>query len=144
MGVRAMLPPAMLAKPVSWRGCAQSFPGRNEQVRLVRAFLASFLDGAPGADDAVLLISELATNACTHSTSGNTTGRFTVRAEFCLGLCIHVEVEDQGSAWDGNVSNAEPPHGLFLLRELSTTYGTLRGKHGWITWFTIASSPTST
>ena len=86
MGVREMLPPpAMLAEPMSWRGCAQSFPGRPGQVRAVRAFLARFLAGAPGTDDAVLLISELATNACTHSASSEPGGRLTVRTEFCPG-----------------------------------------------------------
>jgi anti-sigma regulatory factor (Ser/Thr protein kinase) len=140
MGVRAMLPPpAMLTEPMSWRGCAQSFPGRPDQVRAVRVFLARFLAGAPGADDAVLLISELATNACTHSASGSPGGRLTVRTEFCPGLCIHVEVEDQGSAWDGLIVGAVPPHGLYLLRELSATCGARRGEQGWVTWFTITS-----
>jgi len=142
MGVRAMLPPpAMLAEPMSWRGCAQSFPGRPEQVRAVRVFLASFLAGAPGSDDAVLLISELATNACTHSASGSPGGRLTIRAEFCPALGIHAEVEDQGSDWDGNIGSTIPPHGLYLLRELAATCGTRRGEHGWITWFTITSPP---
>jgi hypothetical protein len=40
--------------------------------------------------------------------------------------------------WDGNIGCAEPPHGLFLLRALSTACGTRRGEEGWITWFTIA------
>jgi len=134
-------PPAMLAEPMSWRGCAQSFSGRPDRVRAVRAFLASFLHGAPGTADAVLLISELATNACTHSASSNPDGRLTVRTEFCPGLCIHAEVEDQGSTWDGNIGSAMPPHGLYLLRELSATCGTRRGEDGWITWFTITSPP---
>jgi hypothetical protein len=56
-------------------------------------------------------------------------------------LCIHVEVEDQGGAWDGNIGLAEPPHGLYLLRELSTACGTIRSDEGWITWFTILSAP---
>ncbi len=142
MGVRAMLPPAaMLAEPMSWRGCAQSFPGRPDQVRAVRAFLARFLAGAPGSDDAVLLTSELATNAGTHSASGSPDGRLTIRAEFCPALGIHVEVEDQGSDWDGNIGSTIPPHGLYLLRELATTCGTRRSAHGWITWFTLTSPP---
>ena len=142
MGVRAMLPPpAMMAEPMSWRGCAQSFPGHPDKVRAVRAFLDRFLAGAPGTADAVLLISELAANACTHSASGSPGGRLTVRAEVCPGLCIHVEAEDQGSDWDGRIGSATPPHGLYLLQELSAACGTRRGEHGWITWFTITSPP---
>ncbi len=43
--MRMLPPPAMLTEPMSWRGCAQSFPGRPGQVRAVRAFLARFLAG---------------------------------------------------------------------------------------------------
>lgn len=98
---------------------------------------------APGSDDAVFLISELATNACTHSASGSPGGRLTIRAEFCPALGIYAEVEDQGGDWDGTVGSAIPPHGLYLLRELAATCGTRRGEHGWITWFTI-TSPSAT
>lgn len=92
----------------------------------------------PGSDDVAVLISELATNACVHSVSGTPGGRFTVRAEHCPGLCIHVEVEDQGSDWNGDLGTAEPPHGLYLLRELSSQCGTRRGDYGWVIWFTLA------
>ena len=54
------------------------------------------------------------------------------------------EVEDQGSSWDGNLSAAQPPHGLFLLRALSATCGTRPGARGWITWFTISRTQTTT
>lgn len=138
MCVRAMLPPSSLAEPVSWRGCAQSFPGQCEQVRSARVFLAGFLGQSPGSGDVAVLVSELATNACVHSVSGTPGGRFTVRAEHCPGLCIHVEVEDQGSDWNGDLGTAEPPHGLYLLRELSSQCGTRRGDYGWVIWFTLA------
>jgi len=124
----------------TWRGCAALFPGRHDQIHLVRALLAGFLNGSPATGDAVLLISELAANACAHSASGTPGGMFTVRAQICPGAHLHAEVEDQGSRWDGNISVAEPPHGLYLLRELSAGSGTRRGEHGWVTWFTIASA----
>lgn len=120
------------------RTCMKSFPGHRDQVRHARAFMAFFLDGCPFADDVVLLISELAANACAHSASGRPGGTFTVRAEMCPAGSLYAEVEDQGSVWDGNVSAAEPPHGLFLLRELSADCGARQGEQGWITWFTIA------
>jgi hypothetical protein len=131
-----MLPPAPVT-PSPRRTCSQCFAGRRDQVGKARAFLACFLDGFPSCDDAVLLISELAANACAHTASGRPGGTFTVRAEVCPGAYIHGEVEDQGSTWDGDLTAAEPPHGLYLLRELSDDCGTRPGKDGWITWFTM-------
>ena len=84
------------------------------------------------------LISELATNACTHTASGHPGGTFNF-AHLASPQLIHGEVEDQGSTWDGILTTAQPPHGLFLLQALSTTCGTRPGTGGWITWFTIAS-----
>jgi anti-sigma regulatory factor (Ser/Thr protein kinase) len=135
-------PPAVAA--LTPRSCEQAFPGHREQVREGRALLAAFLADCPAAEDAVLLVSELAANACAHTASGQPGGTFTVRAEICPGAYIHAEVEDQGSGWDGDIAVAESPHGLYLLRELSDDFGTRPGKRGWITWFTIASSRQAT
>ena len=123
--------------------CVGTFPGRRDQVSRARAMIARFLDGFPAADNAVLLVSELAANACAHSASGQPGGRFVVR------VCgsgssrgeVYVEVEDQGSAWDGLLNKNESPHGLYLLRALSTACGTRPGASGWITWFVVRSGP---
>jgi Histidine kinase-like ATPase domain len=123
------------------RRCIGSFPGRRDQVRLIRGILAAFFDGCPAADNAVLLASELAANAVTHSASGQPGGLLTIRAETQPGAYLRAEIEDQGSTWDGNLAATRPPHGLFLLRALSADCGTHRGKHGWVTWFTIPLSP---
>jgi serine/threonine-protein kinase RsbW len=124
-------------RPHMW---VRSFPGRHDQVGQARAFLACFLDGRPGADEAVLLVSELAANAVTHSASGRPGGTFTVRARIHCDGCIYAEVEDHGSGWDGDVSAAECPHGLFLLRQLASDCGARRGERGWVTWFTLSNS----
>jgi anti-sigma regulatory factor (Ser/Thr protein kinase) len=131
--------PQVITSPAAT--CGQSFPGQHNQLRRARALIARFLDGCPAADDATLLISELAANAITYSASGRPGGIFIVRARRCGITCIYAEVEDQGSNWDGNVSNAEPPHGLYLLRKLSSDCGARRGDEGWVTWFTIAAAP---
>jgi serine/threonine-protein kinase RsbW len=120
---------------------AQTFPGRLEQIRQARAHLARFLRDCSAAEDAILLTSELATNAVAHSATGQPDGMFIVRAGLFGPGHIYVEVEDQGSPWDGNISAAEPPHGLYLLQVLSTANGTRRGEQGWIGWFTIADPP---
>ena len=120
-------------------GRTWSFPGRPEQLRHARALLAGFLDGYPAAADAILLISELAANACAHSASGTPGGTFTVRARL-RGTHLHAEVEDQGSTWDGTLTATQAPHGLYLLRTLSAACGALPGAQGWITWFTLTAA----
>jgi hypothetical protein len=121
--------------PARLRTCVFSFPGRRDQVRHARAFVARFLDGHPAADDAVLLVSELAANACAHSASRRPGGVFMVRAQVSEGGRVYVEVEDQGSSWGGSFSEIESPHGLYLLRSLSAECGTRPGARGWVTWF---------
>ena len=142
MGVCAMLPPpAMLAEPMSWRGCAQSFPGRPDQVRAIRAFLARFLAGAPGSDDAVILISELATNACTHSASSKPR-RPAHRPRRVLSRPVHPRRgRGPGQRLGRPHRQRRAADGLYLLRELSATCGARRGEDGWITWFTVNSPP---
>ena len=59
------------------------FPGQPGQVRRARQEIARYLTGHPASDDAVLITSELASNAVLHS---NSNGRiFTVRAEIHTG-----------------------------------------------------------
>jgi anti-sigma regulatory factor (Ser/Thr protein kinase) len=116
---------------------AETFPGRLEQIRNARARLARFLGDCPAAEDAVLLTSELATNAVAYSATGQPGGMFTVRACIFGAACVYVEVEDRGSAWNGNIGTAEAPHGLYLLQALSAARGTRHGEQGWVAWFSI-------
>lgn len=139
---RDAIPRPVAVFPPSSRRCEQVFPGRNDQVREARALLAAFLGDWPGADDAILLLSELCTNACSHSRSGRAGGQFIVRAQLCPDGGLRAEVEDQGSGWDGDLSTAECPHGLYLLRALSTDCGTRPGPYGWVTWFSMAATVT--
>jgi anti-sigma regulatory factor (Ser/Thr protein kinase) len=119
------------------RICVGSFRGRLDQVGRARRFLAEFLAGWAGTDEAVLLAGELCANAVLHTGSGGPGGTFTIRAVMA-GRCLRAEVEDQGSPWNGDLTAAQAPHGLFLLRELSSGCGTRPGTRGWITWFTLA------
>jgi hypothetical protein len=109
---------------------------------MVRASLRSFLGNWPNADDAITLVSELVANAVCHSRSRQPGGRFTVRARLGHDGSLHVQVEDQGSDWDGDLSAAECPHGLYLLRTLSAACGTRPGDDGWITWFILTATTT--
>jgi hypothetical protein len=129
--------PDIAHPPVGQR--ERSFAGRADQVCEARALISGLLHSCPAAGDAVLLVSELAAKAIAHSASGQPGGSFTVRTHVCGASWIHAEVEDHGSAWNGNISAAQCPHGLYLLRELSADCGARRGQNGWIVWFTIAS-----
>jgi two-component sensor histidine kinase len=121
--------------------CACSFPGRRDQVSRVRELVGRQLAGSPAADDAVLLASELAANACAHSASGRPGGQFVVRLRGSGSSRgpVYVEVEDQGSSWDGFLHQTESPHGLYLLRSLAADCGTRPGASGWITWFVVGA-----
>lgn len=44
-----------------------TYPGTAEHISAARADLRALLDGGPRADDIVLCVSELATNALLHS-----------------------------------------------------------------------------
>jgi anti-sigma regulatory factor (Ser/Thr protein kinase) len=115
----------------------RSFPGHYSHLSHARTLIARFAHGYPAADDVILLVSELCANAVTHSASGQPGGTFTIRARRCGTTCVYAEVEDQGSTWNGNLTTARSPHGLYLLQQLSTHSGTRPGPHGWITWLTI-------
>jgi serine/threonine-protein kinase RsbW len=101
------------------RSFGRAYPGRPEQVRLVRSDLAAVLNGSPVADETVLVASEMAANAVTHSSSRLPGGRFIVRAEVCAGDRVWVQVEDQGGAWAGHHPRDDRPHGLDIVQAIA-------------------------
>jgi anti-sigma regulatory factor (Ser/Thr protein kinase) len=97
--------PGTAATPViTW---ARTFPAAPAQVGEARRFLAGLLDGGPAADDAILCLSELASNATQHSRSARPGGQFTVRAQLD-GPHLRVEVADAGGPW-AHPADADPP-----------------------------------
>ena len=105
--------------------------------------LASILNGRPAADDAVLCLSELVTNACLHSNSRQPGGQFTVRIQRG-GACSRVDVSDQGGPWITAASDdhAQNGRGLQIVGQLARIWGrTGDADTGWTTWFEIAGSP---
>ncbi len=117
--------PGALAKP-SW---ARAFPGTPRQVGAARRFVASLLDGSPFCDDAVVVVSELFTNALLHTDSGKPGGLVVVQVTRWL-LGVRVAVTDQGSAkrpviGDGGSCQqaAESGHGLYLVSHLAEHLG---------------------
>ena len=125
--------PAAAAPPVT----ARVFAGAAGQVREARRFLAGVLDGCPAADDALVCVSELATNAVLHSRSGRPGGCFTVRATRRAGS-VRVEVTDEGGPWrrerDGDGQNGR---GLVIVGQLAGRWGREDCGAGRTVWFEI-------
>jgi anti-sigma regulatory factor (Ser/Thr protein kinase) len=107
------------SNPPGLRSFSHTYPGKPEQVQRVRADLGATLNGCPIADETILVASELAANAATHSTSRQPGGQFTVRAAICPGECVWVEVEDQGGIWAGHPPRDDRPHGLDIVRAIA-------------------------
>ena len=101
------------------RSFGHTYPGRPEQVQRVRVGLGAILHECPIADETILVASELAANAVTHSSSRQPGGQFIVRAEVCPGDCAWVEVEDQGGIWAGHHPRDGRPHGLDIVHAIA-------------------------
>jgi serine/threonine-protein kinase RsbW len=92
------------------------FGGRPDQVSRARREVTRYLAGHAAADDAALIISELAANAILHSQSGGQF--FTVRADMHDTWC-RLEVEDGGGPWDTDSRDSTRPHGLDVIQALT-------------------------
>ena len=116
-----------------------TIPGRPEHVREARAFVAKALGVLHrGVDNAVLLTSELVTNAVMHSSSRCAGGTVTVLVVESDGG-VRIEVVDQGSelsapAVRGDVY-ASDGHGLFLVQTIADQWGYVRDDGGTTVWF---------
>jgi serine/threonine-protein kinase RsbW len=119
--------PGNVAAPsdVRW---TKTYRGQAVTLREVRRDIEGILGSCPEivAEDAVLVISELAANAIRHSRSGAEDGTYVVRVSHNATEevpYVWVEVEDLGSpSWDG-ILRPEPTHGLSVIDNLSTWMG---------------------
>lgn len=97
----------------------RSYPGTQDQLRQVRAFLRKILAGLPRADDAVTLASEFSANACLHSRSGVPGGLLTVRVEISEGNYLYIAVEDEGGSCNPDALQAQSRHGLDIAQGIA-------------------------
>jgi anti-sigma regulatory factor (Ser/Thr protein kinase) len=112
---------------------------RPEMVGAARSFVANALGQAdPATDVAVLLASEIVTNAVLHSNSRRAGGTVTITAAE-MGGGVRIEVADEGSERSipqvkghGCVSGG---HGLLLVQTLADQWGYLRHEFGTTVWF---------
>lgn len=104
------------------RAYEQVFPACPDQVSQARWFLASLLGGHPAASDAITCLSELCTNAISHSRSSNPGGTFTVRLRRS-GPAIRIEVTDNGGPWGAPPDDPEHGRGLLIVRAIALRSG---------------------
>jgi anti-sigma regulatory factor (Ser/Thr protein kinase) len=111
------------------------FAARPDQVREARRFLSAILAGSPVADDAMLCVSELASNAVRHSNSSKAGGTFTVRVAAFDGHCVYIQVQDDGGRWQESARDRGRPHGLDIVRALAGDHGRDGDAlTGWVVW----------
>jgi anti-sigma regulatory factor (Ser/Thr protein kinase) len=121
--------------PARWR-CA--FPATADQIIEARHYLAKALDGLPITGDALLCLSEVASNAILHSASGRPGGQFTVTADVDPHR-LHVEVQDDGGPWGSHDHDETHGRGLDIVSALSRAWGVTSIGHGPKTvWFEIS------
>ena len=115
------------------------FPGSGDQVRRARLFVGQVLGGCPVGDEAVLLTSELVSNAITHTASGRG-GKVTVTV-YRADTRVRVEVRDDGSDEIPVVrphDDAEDSgYGLGLVELMAHRWGHRGGRRGRIVWFML-------
>ena len=119
-------PPGEPAHPDISPRFRRSFAGQPDQVAQARHFVQGALLGCPAAADAVLLTSELATNAVQHSATGRG-GAFVVAICHAPGR-VRVTVADGGSATHPAVAPAADElacsgRGLLLVDVLADRWG---------------------
>jgi serine/threonine-protein kinase RsbW len=95
-----------------------SFPGLPESVRDARRQLSGVVAGIPLADDVLLCLSEIATNAVLYTRSGRPGGEFTVTVDVLAGVLLALAVADQGGPWAGREADTYS-HGLEIVHELA-------------------------
>lgn len=120
---------------------AGTFPGTADQIARVRMEVREYLGECPpsAADDAVLIASELATNAILHSRSKSRD--FTVRADVSTHLStesakvtyVWLEVEDLGGGeWTRHDDGR--PHGLDIVAALGNWGAKTNPDGGRVVW----------
>jgi len=113
---------------------AATYGGRPEHVRQARADARGLLAGCPAADEVILCLSELATNAVLHSSSRRPGGTFTVRIGTRPGADIRLEVEDDGGPWLAPAPDPGSGRGLDIIGALAAEWGVATSPAGRTVW----------
>jgi anti-sigma regulatory factor (Ser/Thr protein kinase) len=115
------------------------FPGAVGQVARARLFIGDVLDGCPAADDAILLTSELVTNAIAHTASGK--GGKVIVTVYRADTRVRVEVKDNGFDQAPIVrpigEARESGFGLELVELIADRWGHCGGRRSLVVWFML-------
>lgn len=133
-------PPAAPPTAPPWHvTTTRTFPATPDQVSAARRFLARFAEGFPAAGDALLCLSEVATNAIQHSRSARPGGQFIVHVTLAPGR-LRVEVEDEGGPWQPPARHHDHGgRGLAILTGLTHWGITIGGNGHRAIWFEITT-----
>ena len=116
------------------------FTGRDDQVALARDFVRHALGLVPVLDEAVLLVSELCTNALQHTASGRG-GTFEVVVH-PGPRSVRVEVRDDGSGKAPSEHAvdvlSEAGRGLGLVGSVADKWGHSGDRHGRLVFFELS------
>ncbi|MET7429080.1 ATP-binding protein [Streptomyces flaveolus] len=119
----------------------RAFPGLPEEVPHARHFVASLLSDRGPVEDAVLVVSELATNALRHTRSGSAGGSFFVVVGLSDDL-VRIEVVDQGGELVPHLCHAtsreEGGRGLRLIAAFCKNWGYTVRPDGRSVWAELA------
>ncbi|RJL33312.1 ATP-binding protein [Bailinhaonella thermotolerans] len=118
-----------------------TFPGQEDHVPAVRAYVRVLYEDHPRLDDLLLILTELITNAVRHTRSGERGGAVTVNV---LGPPYEprFEIQDQGGKAHSeprhrDPADAEGGYGLRLVEALASRWGADSWPGGTRTWFEI-------
>lgn len=119
-----------------------TLPGVRPSVAYARGFLRDMLPvGAAALDDLVLVGSETVCNAITHTRSGATGGRVTVRLLEGAGV-YRLEVADDGAGgarpYVRSENGAENGRGMRIVEELASDWGFRADGDRTIVWVEFA------
>jgi len=121
-----------------------TIPGRAEHVSEARSLVRKAIGADnPAADVAILLTSEIVTNAVLHSNSRRAGGTILLLVTEISGG-LRIEVTDNGSDLSTPVVRgdvyASDGHGLYLVQALADQWGYVRDRTGTTVWFWLRSA----
>ncbi|WP_432587764.1 ATP-binding protein [Streptomyces sp. HD1123-B1] len=109
-------------------------PGFREEVTRARRWTREILSGHPCADDAELIVSELGSNAVSHTASGTDFGTFQLTLSL-LPRTVAISVTDEGGHPDEPCRTEADPYdthgrGLSIVMALACRLDITGSKHG--------------
>jgi anti-sigma regulatory factor (Ser/Thr protein kinase) len=114
------------------------FAAQPVQIGHARRFIAGVLSGVRAAEDIVLCVCELASNAVLHSCSREPGGQFTVRVSVSPCGRVRAEVADRGGRWVPDpAQDEEHGRGLLIVAALATRWGVTGSEAGRSAWLEL-------